>query len=102
MTQRSSTTSCDCPAWTLIPGRRACAVCLECGLRAALIIAAALSWPTRGKSIIGALTASDMWFTCVVHGAVKPIVILLLADFAWHVMKTVIDLKLAEAQNLGE
>ena len=49
-----------------------------------------------------ALTASDTLFTRLVRGALTATVILLLADFAWHVMKTVIDRKLAEAQNLGE
>ena len=78
------------------------AVCLERGLRAALIIAAALLLAHAWQVDLGALTASDTLFTRVMHGAVKAIVILLLADFAWHVMKTVIDRKLAEAQNLGE
>ena len=71
-------------------------------MRAALIIAAALLLAHAWQVDLGALTASDTLFTRVMRGAVKAIVILLLADFAWHVMKTVIDRRLAEAQNLGE
>jgi moderate conductance mechanosensitive channel len=78
------------------------AVSLERGLRAALIIGAALVLAHAWQIDLVALTASDTLFTRLVRGALTAIVIVLLADFAWHVMKTVIDSKLAEAQNLGE
>ncbi len=78
------------------------AVCLERGLRAALIIGAALLLAYAWQIDLVALTASDTLFTRLVRGALTATVIVLLADFAWHVMKTVIDRKLAEAQNLGE
>jgi moderate conductance mechanosensitive channel len=78
------------------------AVALERGLRAALIIGAALLLAYAWQIDLVALTASDTLFTRLVRGALTATVIVLLADFAWHVMKTVIDRKLAEAQNLGE
>ena len=78
------------------------AVCLERGLRAALIIGAALLLAHAWQVDLVDPTASDTLFTRLMRGAVSAIVIVLLADFAWHVMKTVIDRKLAEAQNLGE
>jgi small-conductance mechanosensitive channel len=77
------------------------AVCFERGLRATLIIGAALLLAHAWQVDLGALTASDTLFTRVVHGAVKAIVILLLADFAWHVMKAAIDRKLAEAHDVA-
>ncbi len=77
------------------------AVCFERGLRAALIIGAALLLAHAWQVDLGALTAGDTLFTRVVHGAVKAIVILLLADFAWHVMKAAIDRKLAEAHGVS-
>ena len=78
------------------------AVILERGLRAALIIGAALLLAHAWQVDLVDLTASDTLFTRLMRGAVSAIVIVLLADFAWHVMKTVIDRRLVEAQNLGE
>jgi small-conductance mechanosensitive channel len=77
------------------------AVCFERGLRAALIIGAALLLAHAWQVDLGALTASDTLFSRVAHGAVKAIVILLVADFAWHVMKAAIDRKLTEAHDVG-
>ena len=78
------------------------AVILERGLRAALIIGAALLLAHAWQVDLVDLTASDTLFTRLMRGAVSAIVIVLLADFAWHVMKAVIDRRLVEAQNLGE
>jgi small-conductance mechanosensitive channel len=75
------------------------AVWLERGLRAALIIGAALLLAHAWQVDLGALTAGDTLFTRIMHGVVKAIVILLLADFAWHSMKAVIDRKLGEAHS---
>jgi small-conductance mechanosensitive channel len=78
------------------------AVCFERGLRAALIIGAALLLAHAWQVDLGALTASDTLSTRVVHGAVKAIVILLIADFAWHVLKAAIDRKLADAHGASQ
>ena len=78
------------------------AVILERGLRAVLIIGAALLLAHAWQVDLVDLTASDTLFTRLMRGAVSAIVIVLLADFAWHVMKTLIDRRLVEAQNLGE
>ncbi|MCK6452113.1 MAG: mechanosensitive ion channel family protein [Alphaproteobacteria bacterium] len=77
------------------------AVALERGLRAGLIIAAALLLARGWHIDLGALTQSDTVFTRLLRGALTAVVIVLIADFAWHVLKTLIDRKLIEAQDLG-
>ena len=77
------------------------AVILERGLRAALIIGAAVLLAHAWQVDLVDLTASDTLFTRLMRGAVSAIVIVLFADFAWHVMKVVIDRKLAEAHSPG-
>jgi moderate conductance mechanosensitive channel len=78
------------------------AVCLERGLRAALIIGAALLLAHAWRIDLVALTASDTMLTRLVRGVLSAVVILLLADLLWHVLRTVIDHKLADAQILGQ
>ena len=78
------------------------AVCLERGLRAALIIGAALLLAHAWQIDLVALTASDTMLTRLARGILSAIVILLLADLAWHVLRTVIDHKLADAQIQGQ
>ncbi len=78
------------------------AVCLERGLRAALIIGAALLLAHAWQIDLVALTASDTTLTRLARGILSAIVILLLADLAWHVLRTVIDHKLADAQIQGQ
>ncbi len=78
------------------------AVCLERGLRAALIIGAALLLAHAWHIDLVALTASDTMLTRLVRGVLSAVVILLIADLAWHVLRTVIDHKLAEAQTPGQ
>jgi small-conductance mechanosensitive channel len=78
------------------------AVCLERGLRAALIIGAAFLLAHTWQVDVGALTASDTLFTRLLRGGANAIVILLLADFAWHVIRVVIDRKLAEAHGAAQ
>ena len=60
------------------------AVCLERGLRAALIIGAALLLAHAWQIDLVALTASDTMLTRLVRGVLSAVVILLLADLAWH------------------
>ncbi|MBV8711223.1 MAG: mechanosensitive ion channel, partial [Solirubrobacterales bacterium] len=77
------------------------AVCIERGIRAALIIGAVavLAWGWgidlahfRGEETLAARLAD---------GALSTVVILLIADFLWQAARTAIDRKLAEAVDVG-
>jgi small-conductance mechanosensitive channel len=76
------------------------AVCLERGLRAVLIIGATL---LLAKLLAGAwqldlvaMTMQDTLGTRLLRGALSAVVVVLIADFAWHVLRALIDRKLAE------
>jgi small-conductance mechanosensitive channel len=77
-------------------------VCLERGLRAVLLIGGAylIAW-ILGLDF-GALTARDTLTMRLLRGAINAVVILLLADFAWHLARAWIDCRLAEADAVGE
>ena len=74
------------------------AVCLERALRAALLIGGALLIAWILDLDLGTLTAHDTLATRLLRGVLNAVVILLLADFAWHILKAVIDRKLAGAR----
>jgi moderate conductance mechanosensitive channel len=78
------------------------AVCLERGLRAALLIGGAylIAW-ILGVDF-GALTARDTLAMRLMRGAINVVVIVLLADFAWHLARAWIDARLAETDAGGE
>jgi small-conductance mechanosensitive channel len=78
------------------------AACLERGLRAVLIIAAALLLAHVWGLDLGQLTSRETTTSRLISGALSAVVIVLLADFAWHVLKTVIDRKLGEAAVQGQ
>jgi len=78
------------------------AASLSRGLRALLIIGAALLLAWAWNIDLVALTASDTLATRLLRGALNAVVIALIADFVWHVMKAVIDRKLREAQAAGQ
>jgi moderate conductance mechanosensitive channel len=73
------------------------AVTLERGLRAILLIGGAylIAW-ILGLDF-GALSARDTLAMRLMRGAINVVVIVLLADFAWHLLAAWIDCKLAEA-----
>jgi moderate conductance mechanosensitive channel len=73
------------------------AVTVERGLRALLLIGGAylIAW-LLGLDF-AAMTARDTMATRLVRGAVNAVVILLVADFAWHLARAWIDCRLAEA-----
>jgi small-conductance mechanosensitive channel len=77
------------------------AVCLERGARAVLIIGAALLLAQAWQIDLVALTAQDTLATRLLRGALNAVVVVLIADFAWHVTKALIDRKLAGAQAAG-
>jgi moderate conductance mechanosensitive channel len=77
-------------------------VTVERGLRAALLIGGAylIAW-FLGLDL-AAMTMSDTMATRFLRGAINAVVILLLADFAWHLARAWIDCRLAEASASGE
>src|SRR5207247_10697692 len=48
------------------------------------------------------LADSDTLWTRLIRGALSAIVIVLIADFLWHLAKAMIDRKIAEAQTPGQ
>jgi moderate conductance mechanosensitive channel len=78
------------------------AVTVERGLRAALLIGGAylIAW-FLGLDV-AAMTMRDTMATRFLRGAINAVVILLLADFAWHLARAWIDRRLAEVSAAGE
>src|SRR5271167_2789032 len=78
------------------------AVSLERGMRALLIIGAAvvLAWGW-GIDLVH-IAGQDTPFARLVHGALSAVIIVLVAAVFWHAMKTMIDRKLAEVEDLGQ
>ena len=77
------------------------AVTVERGLRAALLIGGAylIAW-FLGLDV-AAMTMRDTMETRLLRGAINAVVILLLADFAWHLARAWIDRKLARGGRCG-
>ena len=75
------------------------AVSVERGLRAAILVAAALLLAYLWNFDLIALTASDTLETRLIRGALSAIVIVLLVDLVWILTKAMIDRKIAEVTN---
>ena len=75
------------------------AVALERGLRAILIIGAALALAYAWDIDLIALTASDTVATRLIRGALSAVVIVLIADFVWRLARALIDRKLVASKN---
>ena len=73
------------------------AVALERGLRAGLIIGAALLLAYVWKIDLIALTARDTVSTRLIRGSLSAVVIVLVADFLWRLARAIIDRKIAGA-----
>ncbi|MFO1067322.1 MAG: mechanosensitive ion channel [Geminicoccaceae bacterium] len=73
------------------------AVGLERGLRAALLIGGAYAIAYILEVDLGALTAQDTTMNRLVRGAIHAVIIILLADLAWHLLRAWIDGTLAGA-----
>ena len=73
-------------------------VSIERGLRAAVLVAAALLLARVWDIDLVALTARDTLSTRLARGALSAVVIVLIADFLWHLAKAIIDRKIAESQ----
>jgi small-conductance mechanosensitive channel len=76
-------------------------VSIERGARAVLLIGAAFLLAHAWAIDLGDLAARDTLATRILRGGVSAIVIVLLAEFAWQLIKAVIDRKLAETKDLG-
>ncbi|WP_395681140.1 mechanosensitive ion channel domain-containing protein [Inquilinus sp.] len=77
------------------------AVGIERVARAALIIGAAVLLARGFRVDLGALTVGDTLLIRLVRGAINAVIILLLADVAWHIARALIDRTLATAQVHG-
>jgi moderate conductance mechanosensitive channel len=78
------------------------AVCIERGIRAALIIGAVavLAW---GWGVdLAHFHGQETLVGRLADGVLSTVVILLIADFLWQATKTTIDRKLAEAADIGQ
>ncbi len=74
------------------------AVALERGLRALLIIGAALALAYAWDIDLIALTASDTVATRLIRGGLSAVVIVLIADFVWRLSRALIDRKLVTSK----
>jgi small-conductance mechanosensitive channel len=74
------------------------AVSLERGARAALIIGAALLLARAWHIDLIGLASQDSVATRLLRGALNVVVIVLAADFIWHVIRALINRRLLEAQ----
>jgi len=74
------------------------AVYLDRGIRALLIVGAALFLGWVWGIDLGEMTSSDTIMTRLVRGALSSIVILLVADLLWQIVRTQIDRRLSAMQ----
>ncbi|MGK9232917.1 mechanosensitive ion channel family protein [Inquilinus limosus] len=77
------------------------AVSLERGLRAVLVIGAALAVAGVLGLDLGALTSRDTLATRLLRGAINAAIVVLVADFAWHLLRTWLDQRIAAANAGG-
>jgi small-conductance mechanosensitive channel len=77
------------------------AVFLDRGLRAALIAGAALLLAHTWQIDLVEMTGRDTLLTRLVRGALSSVVILLVADLIWQVVKSLIDRRLNQAEALA-
>jgi len=76
-------------------------VCLERGARAALIIGAAVLLSHAWSIDLIELSARDTLPTRILRGILNAVVIVLIADFVWNVVRATIDRKLTRTLGLG-
>jgi small-conductance mechanosensitive channel len=78
------------------------ATCLERGIRVLLIGGAVVGLANVLEFDLNSLAAEDSFANRMIRGAISAAVILLVADFAWHIAKTFIDRAIADAGDPGE
>ncbi len=77
------------------------AVGIARAVNAALIIGAVFLLAYLTRVDLMALTAQDTMATRLARGLLNAVVIILIADLAWHVMKALIDRRMSESQETG-
>ncbi len=78
------------------------AVCVDRGIRVALIVATVLLLAWAWSIDLVDLTASDTLTTRMLRGVMSAVVILLVADFTWQIARTLLDMQISAVQELGE
>lgn len=77
-------------------------ICLDRGLRAILIIGAALLLAHAWNIDLAAMTLEDTITTRLLRGLLSAVVIVLVAEFLWHLLRAAIDSRLQGAAIPGE
>lgn len=77
------------------------AAVIERGIRAGLLVVGILIVARAWDLDLRQLTANESLETRLIRGALSAAVVLLVADFLWHLLSTVIDLKIAQADSAG-
>ncbi len=78
------------------------AVCLQRGLRTLLIVGAIFWLAYVWHVDVGDIASSDTPFTRIMRGLVTAIIVVLVADFLWNVIKAVIDTRVTDVGSAGE
>jgi len=73
-------------------------VSIERGIRAVLIIGTALLLAHVWRIDLTAMAMSDSFATRLLRGAVSAVIVILVADFAWHTLKALIDRRIGATQ----
>jgi small-conductance mechanosensitive channel len=77
------------------------AICVDRGIRALLVIGTVLALVWALDFDLVALATSDTLLTRIVRGVFNIAVVVLVADFVWHLSKTAIDSRLQTTEELG-
>ena len=77
------------------------AICVDRGIRALLVIGTVLALAWTLDFDLVALATSDTLLTRIVRGVFNIAVVVLVADFIWHLAKTAIDSRLQMTEDLG-
>jgi small-conductance mechanosensitive channel len=77
------------------------AICVDRGIRALLVIGTGLGLAWALEFDLVALATSDTLLTRIVRGVFNIAVVVLVADFVWHLARTAIDSRLQTTEELG-
>jgi small-conductance mechanosensitive channel len=77
------------------------AAVIERGIRAGLLVVGILIVARAWDLDLRQLTATESLETKLIRGVFSAAVVLLVADFLWHLLSTIIDLKIAQADTAG-
>ncbi|MFO0993775.1 MAG: mechanosensitive ion channel [Hyphomicrobiales bacterium] len=77
------------------------AAVIERGIRAGLLVVGILIVARAWDLDLRQLTANESLETKLIRGVFSAAVVLLVADFLWHLLSTIIDLKIAQADSGG-